>query len=395
MVWVETGTTLSALIAVRLQRKCNAAEQGRRQPRRTGRKAIKEMAMAINEDKLMELLHAFVGDLGATVAAGNVVIGHRLGLYRALAEGPASADELATRTGANPRYIAEWLRGQAAGHYVEYDATTDTYSMTEEQAFALADPEAGVYIPGAFVLALGTLKANDRIAEAFRTGDGMGWHEHDEDVFVGCEQFFRPGYVANLVSSWIPALDGVEAKLRAGARVADIGCGLGASTILLAKEFANSTFVGADYHDRSIELARKRSADAGVADRVSFEVTSASTFTGKDYDLVATFDCLHDMGDPVAAAKHVRSALRPDGTWLIVEPAAGDTVADNLNPIGRVYYNFSSQLCVPNALSQTGGYALGAQAGEAAIRRVATDAGFTRFRRATETPFNLVFEARP
>src|SRR6185312_8978468 len=195
--------------------------------------------------------------------------------------------------------------------------------------------------------------------------------------------FFRPGYVANLVSSWIPALDGVEAKLRAGARVADIGCGLGASTILLAKEFANSTFVGADYHDRSIELARKRAADAGVADRVSFEVTSASTFSGGDYDLVATFDCLHDMGDPVSAAKHVRSALRPDGTWLIVEPAAGDTVSDNLNPVGRVYYNFSSQLCVPNALSQTGGYALGAQAGEAAIRRVATDAGFTRFRRAT------------
>jgi ubiquinone/menaquinone biosynthesis C-methylase UbiE len=351
--------------------------------------------MAIDEDKLNELLHRFVGDLGATVAAGNVVIGHRLGLYRLLAEGPASADELAQRAGCNPRYVAEWLRGQAAGGYVEYDAAKDVYSMTEEQAFALAEPDAGVYIPGAFVLALGTLKSNERISDAFRTGDGVGWHEHDEDVFIGCEQFFRPGYVANLVSSWIPSLDGVEAKLRAGAKVADIGCGLGASTILLAREFTNSTFLGSDYHDRSVELARKRAADAGVADRVSFEVASAASFSGQGYDLIATFDCLHDMGDPVGAAKHVRAALHPDGTWLIVEPAAGDTVADNLNPVGRVYYNFSSQLCVPNALSQTGGYSLGAQAGEAAIRRVVTDAGFTRFRRATQTPFNLVFEARP
>jgi ubiquinone/menaquinone biosynthesis C-methylase UbiE len=351
--------------------------------------------MAIDEDKLNELLHRFVGDLGATVAAGNVVIGHRLGLYRLLAEGPASADELAQRAGCNPRYVAEWLRGQAAGGYVEYDAAKDVYSMTEEQAFALAEPDAGVYIPGAFVLALGTLKSNERISDAFRTGDGVGWHEHDEDVFIGCEQFFRPGYVANLVSSWIPSLDGVEAKLRAGAKVADIGCGLGASTILLAREFTNSTFLGSDYHDRSVELARKRAADAGVADRVSFEVASAASFSGQGYDLIATFDCLHDMGDPVGAAKHVRTALHPDGTWLIVEPAAGDTVADNLNPVGRVYYNFSSQLCVPNALSQTGGYSLGAQAGEAAIRRVVTDAGFTRFRRATQTPFNLVFEARP
>src|SRR6185312_5619793 len=228
--------------------------------------------------------HAFVGDLGATVAAGNVVIGHRLGLYRALADGPANADELATRSGANPRYIAEWLRGQAAGHYVEYDATTDTYSMTEEQAFALADPEAGVYIPGAFVLALGTLKANDRIADAFRTGDGMGWHEHDEDVFVGCEQFFRPGYVANLTTSWLPALDGVVEKLRAGGSVADVGCGLGASTVLLAEAYPQSRFIGSDYHERSIELARKRAADAGVAHRVAFEVAPAAGFSGTGYD---------------------------------------------------------------------------------------------------------------
>jgi ubiquinone/menaquinone biosynthesis C-methylase UbiE len=351
--------------------------------------------MAIDEGKLNEFLGKFVTDLGAAMAAGNVVVGHRLGLYGALAEAPATAEELASRAEIDPRYAAEWLRGQAAGGYVEYDADADSYSMTEEQAFALANPDGGVYAPGAFVLALGALRAESQIADRFRSGAGFGWHEHDENVFVGCEQFFRPGYVANLVPSWIPALDGVDAKLRAGARVADVGCGLGSSTVLLAKEYAQSTVSGSDYHDRSIELARKRAADAGVADRASFEVASAAAFTGTGYDLVTTFDCLHDMGDPLSTARHVRDALSPDGTWLIVEPAAGDSVAENMNPVGRVYYNFSTFLCVPSALSQTGGYALGAQAGEAAIRRVVTDAGFTRFRRATETPFNLVFEARP
>ncbi len=351
--------------------------------------------MAVDMDKLQEFLGRFVTDLGATFAAGNVVTGHHLGLYRALAAGPARAAELAERTSTNPRYIAEWLRGQAAGGYVEYDPATDTYSMTEEQTFALANPDGGIYIPGAFVLALGTLKAEPRITEAFRTGAGMGWHEHDEDVFLGCEQFFRPGYVANLASSWIPALDGVEGKLRAGARVADIGCGLGASTILLAREYPNSTITGSDYHDQSIGIARKRAGDAGVADRVSFEVAKASEFSGTGYDLAATFDCLHDMGDPLAAARHVRQALKPDGTWLIVEPYAGDAVTDNLNPIGRIYYNGSTLMCVPNAMSQAGGYALGAQAGEAAIRQLVTDAGFTRFRRAAETPFNLIYEACP
>jgi ubiquinone/menaquinone biosynthesis C-methylase UbiE len=351
--------------------------------------------MAINTDKLNEFLGRFVTDLGATIAAGNVVVGHRLGLHKVLAVGPARAEELAERTQTSPRYIAEWLRGQAAGGYVEYDPDTQVYSMTEEQAFALANPDGGVYIPGAFVLALGTLKAEQRIAEAFRTGAGMGWHEHDGGVFTGCEMFFRPGYIANLVPSWIPALDGIEDKLRAGAKVADIGCGLGASTILLAQEYPNSTFVGSDYHDQSIELARKRAVDAGAASRVSFEVASAQTFSGTEYDLAATFDCLHDMGDPQGAARHIRQALAPDGTWLVVEPYANDTVAGNLNPVRRVYYNFSSQLCVPNALSQPGGYSLGAQAGEAAIRQVATGAGFTRFRRAAETPFNLIYEVRP
>jgi ubiquinone/menaquinone biosynthesis C-methylase UbiE len=351
--------------------------------------------MAVDLDKLQEFLSRFVTDLGATFAAGSVVTGHRLGLYRALATGPASAAEFADRTQTSPRYIAEWLRGQAAGGYVEYDPATQSYSMTEEQAFALANPDGGVYIPGAFVLALGTLKAERRITEAFRTGAGVGWHEHDEDVFTGCESFFRPGYIANLIPSWIPALDGVDGKLRAGASVVDIGCGLGASTILLAQEYPGSRFTGSDYHDQSVEIAHKRAADAGVADRVRFEVAPADGFSGAGYDLAATFDCLHDMGDPLAAARHVRQALSPDGTWLIVEPYAEDDVAGNLNPVGRVYYNASAQLCVPNALSQPGGYALGAQAGEAAIRQVVTDAGFTRFRRAAQTPFNLVYEARP
>jgi len=351
--------------------------------------------MALSEDKLNEFLDRFVADLGATAAAGNVVIGHQLGLYQALATGPASAGELAERTHTNPRYLAEWLCGQAAGGYVEYDAATGAYSMTEEQAFALTNPDGPLYAPGAFVLALGALRAVPRITEAFRAGTGMGWHEHDKDVFVGCEQFFRPGYLAHLIPSWLPALDGVHDKLRSGARVADIGCGLGASTILLAQEYPNSVFTGSDYHDQSIELARKRATDAGIADRVSFEVASAASFSGAGYDLAATFDCLHDMGDPVAAARHIRRALRPNGTWLIVEPLAGDDAASNMNPLGRAYYSFSTLLCVPNAMSQPGGYSLGAQAGEAAIRQVTTEAGFTRFRRAAQSPLNLVYEARP
>ena len=351
--------------------------------------------MAIDSDKLNAFLGKFVTDLGATAAAGNVVIGHNLGLYKALAAEPATAEELAARTHTNPRYIAEWLRGQAAGGYVEYDAAADSYSMTEEQAFALTNPDGGIYAPGAFVLALGALRAEPRITEAFRSGAGLGWHEQDTDVFIGCEQFFRPGYIANLIPAWLPALDGVQDKLQAGAEVADIGCGLGASTILLAQEYRNSRFTGSDYHAGSIELARKHAGEAGVAERVTFEVSSASSFSGTGYDLAATFDCLHDMGDPLAAAKHVRQALKPDGTWLIVEPYATDEIAGNMNPVGRVYYTCSTLLCVPNALSQPGGYALGAQAGEAAIRQLVTDAGFTRFRRAAETPFNLVYEVRP
>jgi len=348
--------------------------------------------MAINEDKLNEFINKFVGDLGATVAAGNVVIGHRLGYYKALAERPATPGELAARTETDQRYVTEWLRGQAAGGYVDYDG--ERYTLSEEQAFALANPDGPLYVPGAFLLALGALRAEPRITAAFRSGAGLGWDAHDADVFVGCEQFFRPGYIGNLVPSWIPALDGVEAKLRAGARIADVGCGLGASSVLMATAYPKSTVHASDYHQGSIDLAHKRAADAGVAERVSFEAAGAQQFSGERYDLVTTFDCLHDMGDPLGAARHILRALAPEGTWMIVEPAAGDTVADNMNPVGRVFYSFSTFLCVPNAMSQPGGYALGAQAGEAAIRQLVTDAGFTRFRRASETPFNNVYEAR-
>jgi ubiquinone/menaquinone biosynthesis C-methylase UbiE/transcriptional regulator with XRE-family HTH domain len=351
--------------------------------------------MTIDQDKLGALLGTFVADLGATIAAGSVVVGHRLGLYQGLAEDPATPEQLAQRTGTDPRYVAEWLRGQAAGGYVSYDPGAEVFSLTAEQAYALADPEGPLYLPGAFVLALGALRAESQITDAFRTGAGMGWHEHHEDVFSGCEMFFRPGYVANLASSWIPALEGVEAKLAAGGRVADVGCGHGASSVLMAEAYPKARIMGSDYHPASIDTARKRAADAGVADRARFEVASAQTFSGAGYDLVATFDCLHDMGDPVGAARHIRQALDADGTWLIVEPLAGHTLADNLNPVGRIYYSGSTFLCVPNARSQPGGYALGAQAGETAIRQVAEQAGFTRFRRAAETPFNAVYEARP
>jgi SAM-dependent methyltransferase len=350
---------------------------------------------ALDEGRLWDFVGKVMGDLGATVAAASVVLGDELGLYRGLVDGPATTDELAARTGTDPRYVTEWARGQAASGYVQYDPASDTYSLTAEQAFSLTDPQGPVFLPGAFQLALGALAARPHIAEAFRTGGGYGWHEQDEDVHIGCERFFRPGYLANLVPSWIPALEGVEDRLRSGIKVADVGCGLGASTVLLAQAYPASTIVGSDYDAGSVEDARKRAADAGVTDRVTFEVSSAQTYGGTGYGLVATFDCLHDMGDPVGAARHVRESLEPDGTWLIVEPFASDDPTENLNPVGRVYYSFSTLLCVPNAKSQEGGQALGAQAGEAAIRAVVSQAGFTRFRRAAETPFNIVYEARP
>lgn len=351
--------------------------------------------MAVDMDKLHSFLMRFVGDLGATANAGMVVIGERLGLYKALAEGPATSSELAAKTKTDERYIREWLSSQAAGGYVEYDDKTKKFSLTEEQAMALAMEDSPAYIPGAFQLALGSLAAIPRIAECFRTGAGMPWGDHHEDVFHGCEKFFRPGYAANLVSSWIPALDGVKQKLEAGARVADIGCGIGASTILMAKAFPKSKFFGFDSHDKSVEAARKKAKAGGVAGHTTFEVAKAKEFKEKDLDFVAVFDCLHDMGDPIGAAKHIRASLNKDGTWMIVEPFANDELKGNLNPVGRVYYSFSTMICTPCSRSQEVGLCLGAQAGEARLRDVTAKAGFTRFRRAAETPFNIVYEARP
>lgn len=350
-------------------------------------------APAINMDQLNAFLGRFVGDLGASVHAGMVVIGEKLGLYKALAEQPATPSELARRTETDERYLREWLASQAAGGYITYDESSNRFSLSPEQAFTLAMEDSPAYLPGAFELALGSLAAVPRIAESFRTGAGMGWHEHADGVFHGCEKFFRPGYAANLVSAWIPALHGVQEKLEQGARVADVGCGIGSSTLLMAKAFPKSEFFGFDYHDKSIEAARQKAHEGGLAGRVHFEVAKAKEFPGKDYDFVAVFDCLHDMGDPVGAANHVRQSLAPGGTWMIVEPFANDELKDNLNPVGRVYYSFSTLLCTPCSRSQEVGLCLGAQAGEARIREVVTTAGFTHFRRATETPFNIVYEA--
>ena len=351
--------------------------------------------MTVETKKLEQFLGQFVTDLGATVHAGMVVIGDRLGLYKALAAGPLTAPELAAITRTDERYVREWLASQAAGGYITYNPQTNKFGMTEEQALTLANEDGPAYLPGAFELALGSLAAVPRITEAFRSGAGMGWGEHEDRVFHGCEKFFRPGYAANLVSSWIPALDGVLDKLARGAKVADVGCGKGSSTILMAKAFPKSHIYGFDYHDKSIEAARESAKRQGVADRVTFEVAKAKEFPGKDYDFVAVFDCLHDMGDPVGAAAHVRAALNDDGSWMIVEPFANDDLQDNLNPVGRVYYSFSTLLCTPCSRSQEVGMCLGAQAGEKQVQKVVTSAGFSRFRRATQTPFNLVYEARP
>jgi 2-polyprenyl-3-methyl-5-hydroxy-6-metoxy-1,4-benzoquinol methylase len=350
---------------------------------------------AVDGDKLMQFVFRAVDEVGATLNAALVVMGDKLGLYRALAGDSLSPAELADRTGTAERYVREWLNAQAAGGFVAYDPDSGRYSLEPEQAVALTDSDSPAYLPGFFQIAVGSVLDSPRITEVARSGAGVGWHEHVHDVHEGCERFFRPGYNANLIGGWLPALDGVVDKLERGARVADVGCGHGASTILMAEAFPRSAFTGSDYHTGSIETARARAEAAGVADRVSFAAESAAAYNGGPYDLVTMFDCLHDMGDPVGAARHVRSTLAQDGTWMIVEPNAGDRVEDNLNPVGRAYYGFSTLLCTPASLSQEVGLALGAQAGEARIRDVVEAAGFTRFRRAAETPFNLVFEARP
>jgi SAM-dependent methyltransferase len=347
--------------------------------------------MAIDQAKLHALLGRAVVDIGANFHAALVVTGDKLGLFRALHDlGRATAADLAKRTRTHERYVREWLSAMAAGGYITYDGAGEEFSLSEEQAVALIDAD----LPGAFLLAQATVKSEPRITDAFRSGKGVGWHEHDPALFEGTERFFRPGYAVNLVPTWIPALEGMQARLEKGGRVADVGCGHGSSTILMAKAFPASRFVGFDYHDRSIEWARAAAKREGLGDRVTFEVASARDYPGAGYDLVAFFDSLHDMGDPVGIGSPVRRSLGPDGAWLLVEPFAHDRLEDNLNPVGRMYYAASTMLCTPNSLAQEVGTALGAQAGEARLKRVATQAGFTRFRRAAETPFNLVFEAR-
>lgn len=349
----------------------------------------------IDPQSLMSLMGKLVGDLGAMMSLGPMMLGEKLGLYKALAHGGhMSPADLATATGTHERYVREWLCAQAASGFVEYDAETGRFSMTPEQVAALGAEESPFYFLGAIEVALAMMRAEPKMLESFRTGDGLGWHEHDECLFRGTERFFRPGYMRHLMTEWIPALTGIHAKLESGATVADVGCGHGASTILMAQAFPDSKFFGFDYHGPSIERARKAAAAAGVSDRVEFDVATAKDYPGKDYALVAFFDCLHDMGDPAGAARHVHSTLAGDGSWMVVEPFAGDRVEQNLNPVGRVFYSASTFLCTPASRAQEVGLALGAQAGEARLAQVIVEGGFRSVRRAAETPFNIVLEAR-
>jgi SAM-dependent methyltransferase len=353
-------------------------------------------AQPINEAKLHEFVMKAVGEMGAAMNAALILVGDKLGLYKGMAgAGPMTSAELAAKTKTTERYVREWLAAQAAGGFVLYDPATGKYTLPPEQAMALADELSPVFLPGFFQAVAACIKDEPKISEAFLTGKGVGWHEHDADLFRGTERFFRPNYRANLVSSWIPSLGDTEAKLKAGARVADVGCGLGTSTVLMAQAYPKSTLTGFDYHPESIRLAREAAAKAGVSDRVTFEVAKAKDYPGKGYQLVAFFDCLHDMGDPEGAARHVLGTLDANGAWMIVEPFAHDKLEDNLNPIGRVYYGASTMLCTPASLSQEVGLGLGAQAGEGRLTKVLKAAGFTRVRRAAETPFNIVLEARP
>ena len=351
---------------------------------------------SVDEEKLQEFMGKALGDMGAALNAALVLLGDELGLYKAMdGAGAITADALAEKTGTFPRYVREWLAAQAASGYVTYDPATRTFTLPPEQALALAQEGSPAFIPGAFQIIRSVMLDEPVVREAFKTGSGVGWHEHSPELFKGTERFFRPGYAAHLVSEWIPALEGVEEKLRRGARVADVGCGHGASTILMAEAFPNSRFFGFDYHAPSIEIARMTAEMAGVEDRCNFEAAPSKSYPGENYDLVAFFDCLHDMGDPVGAAAHVRQTLAPDGTWMIVEPFAHDRLEDNLNPVGRVFFAASTMICTPASRAQEVGLALGAQAGEAQLREIVTCGGFSHFRRATETPFNIILEARP
>jgi 2-polyprenyl-3-methyl-5-hydroxy-6-metoxy-1,4-benzoquinol methylase len=353
-------------------------------------------AQPINEAKLHEFVMKGIGEMGAALNAALIVVGDKLGLYKAMAgAGPMTSAELAVKTKTTERYVREWLSAQAAGGFVTYDAAAGKYTLPPEQAMALADENSPVFLAGAFYVVAACMRDEEKITEAFRTGKGVGWHEHHPCLFVGTERFFRPNYRANLISQWIPAMGDTGVKLKAGARVADVGCGLGTSTILMAQAYPKSTFTGFDYHQESIELAREAATKAGVSDRVKFEVAKAKDYPGASYQLVTFFDCLHDMGDPEGAAKHVLETLDPNGAWMIVEPFANDKLEENLNPIGRAFYSASTMLCTPASLAQEVGLGLGAQAGEERLTKVLKAAGFTRVRRAAETPFNIVLEARP
>lgn len=351
------------------------------------------MTQTINETKLNDLLMKVVGDLGASMSTALVVIGEKLGLYRALAQGAATPAELAERSGTTERYIREWTGNQAAGGYINYDAEQGKFYMTPEQVAAFADATSPAFMTGAFDVAAATVHAEPRMSEAFKSGAGMGWGEHHNCLFSGTESFFRANYIGNLINHWIPSLDGVKQQLEAGCSVADVGCGHGASTILMAEAFPNSTFIGFDYHEDSIKTANMRAAERGLAERVVFEVADATSFPGEGYGFVTHFDCFHDLGDPAGAAKRVYETLAADGTWMVVEPFANDAPEDNHNPVGRVFYGASTMLCVPCSLD-LGGPALGAQAGQAQLSQLMQAAGFSSVRRATETPFNLVLEGR-
>ena len=353
----------------------------------------------IDHDVLQALVGQAVGDFGSVLNAALVVVGDRLGLYKALAEsGSTTSTELAERTGTVERNVREWLSAQAAAGFVTYDGPADDgdrWSMTPEQAEAFTNESSPAFLCGGFQVVTAAAKADEKITEAFRHGGGLGWHEHHHDLFRGTERFFRPGYAASLTSDWLPSLSGVVARLERGGKVADVGCGHGASTVLMAAAYPASVFTGFDYHAPSVEAARGAATAAGVADRTTFEVAGAGAFSGSGYDLVCFFDCLHDMGDPVGALQHTRRALSDDGVVMLVEPQAGDTVAENLNPIGRLFYAASSLICTPASQSQEVGRALGAQAGVARLTEVANEAGFTRVRTAASTPFNIVLELRP
>lgn len=351
--------------------------------------------MELDHEKLQSLIGKMLGDVAAAMGAGAVLIGDKLGLYKTLAaEGPLTSAELASHTATAERYVREWAAGQAAAGHINYDRESGRFSMSPEQASVLADENGPAFFPGIYEIAAAAIRDEPKVAKAFCTGGGVGWHEHDPCLFRGTQRFFRPGYATHLLSEWIPALDGVEKKLTSGAKVADVGCGLGASVLLMAQAYPKSQFVGFDYHEPSIMRARELAAEARLSDRVRFECATAKDYPGS-YDLVAFFDCLHDMGDPIGAASHVKTTLNSAGVWMIVEPFAGDQLDENLNPIGRLFYAASTMICVPASLSQEVGLGLGAQAGEKRLREVIAAGGFSRVRRATSTPFNLVLEARP